>query len=210
MIRPVIIGVAGGTGSGKTSVARNLVRAYGAGEVIVIEQDAYYRDLSHLPLPERARWNFDHPDAIDIDLLVEQLQHLLANRPVEMPVYDFTTYARNPETITVQPHHVIVLEGILVLHYQVLRELMNIRLYVETPADIRFIRRLKRDINKRGRSTQAVIDQYITTVRPMHKAFVQPSKEYADLIIPEGGRNQVAIDLIRTKIDSFLVERNNY
>jgi len=202
--QPIIIGIAGGTGSGKTTIARRLMQAYGAGEVIVIEQDAYYKDLSHLPFEDRKQQNFDHPAAIDIDLFQNQIIELLGGNAVELPKYDFTLHMREKYCKRVEPHQVIVLEGILVLHYQALRDLMNIKIYVETPPDIRFIRRLTRDINKRGRSRQSVINQYISTVRPMHESFVQPSKEHADLIIPEGGKNKVAIDILRTKIDSFL------
>jgi uridine kinase len=205
----IFIGIGGGTGSGKTSIAKELLREYGPGEVVVIEQDAYYRDLSHLPLPERHQQNFDHPEAIDIDLFRSQLIALLAGEPVAVPIYNFATHTRRPETRTVEPHHVVVVEGILVLHYPELRELMDIKLYVETPADIRFIRRLTRDRLERGRSTQSVIDQYLATVRPMHEEFVEPSKYFADLIIPEGGRNRVAIDLLRTKISAILKAKNS-
>ncbi len=205
--KPTVIGIAGGTGSGKTTIARKLKHAYGPGEVVVIEQDAYYHDLSPLPLEKRQQQNFDHPAAIDIDLFQSQLTALLTGATIELPLYDFTIHTRKPETVTITHHHVIVLEGILVLHYPALRKLMDIKIYVETPPDIRFIRRLSRDIKKRGRTTQSVIDQYIATVRPMHDLYVKPSKEYADLIIPEGGKNKVAVDLLRTKIDSFLAER---
>ncbi len=205
--KPTVIGIAGGTGSGKTTIARKLKHAYGPGEVVVIEQDAYYRDLSQLPLEKRQQQNFDHPAAIDIDLFQNQLRALLAGATIELPLYDFTIHTRKPETIAITPHLVIVLEGILVLHYPALRKLIDIKIYVETPPDIRFIRRLSRDIRKRGRTTQSVIDQYIATVRPMHDLYVKPTKEYADLIIPEGGKNKVAVDLLRTKINSFLAER---
>lgn len=207
MSLPVLIGIAGGTGSGKTSIARRLRHAYGNGEVTVIEQDAYYRDLSHLPPEERARQNFDHPNAIDSDHLADDLRRLLRGESIDLPVYDFSTHTRQPDTQVVNPHHVVVLEGILVLHYPELRYLMDIKIYVQTPPDIRFIRRLSRDIKKRGRATQSVIDQYIATVRPMHEDFVRPSKIYAHLIIPEGGKNEVAVDLLRTKIDYFLKQR---
>ena len=205
--KPTVIGIAGGTGSGKTTIARKLKHAYGPGEVVVIEQDAYYHDLSQLPLEKRQQQNFDHPEAIDIDLFQSQLTALLTGETIDLPHYDFTIHTRKPETVTITPHHVIVLEGILVLHYPALRKFMDIKIYVETPRDIRFIRRLSRDIRKRGRTTQSVIDQYIATVRPMHELYVKSSKEYADLIIPEGGKNKVAVDLLRTKIDSFLAER---
>lgn len=202
--KSILIGIAGGTGSGKTSISKELLREYGTGEVVVIQQDSYYFDLSHQPIEERHSHNYDHPDALDIDLFHKNLTSLLNGETVEVPIYDFATHTRSPEAITVSPHHVVVLEGILMLHYLSLRNLMDIKLYVETPADIRFIRRLSRDIKERGRTTQSVIDQYLSTVRPMHEQFVEPSKFYADVIIPEGGENKVAIDLIRTKISSIL------
>ncbi len=205
--KPTVIGIAGGTGSGKTTIAKKLRHAYGHGEVVVIEQDAYYTDLSHLPLEQRSQENFDHPEAIDIDFFHQQLTTLVTGQVIEQPVYDFTNHIRRPETTTVTPHHVIVLEGILTLHYAALRNLMDIKIYVETPPDIRFIRRLKRDVEKRDRTPQSVIDQYLATVRPMHEIYVKPSREFADLIIPEGGKNRVAVDLLRTKINSFLAER---
>ena len=203
----ILIGIGGGTGSGKTSISKELLREYGQGEVVVIQQDSYYKDLSHIKLGERQLQNFDHPDAIDIKLFQEQITALLNGKTIEVPIYDFTIHARSLEKITVSPHHVIVLEGILALHFISLREQMNIKIYVETPADIRFIRRLSRDIKERGRTTQSVIDQYLSTVRPMHDQFVEPSKYYADVIIPEGGENKVAIDLIRTKINSILLRK---
>ncbi|MEE8340704.1 MAG: uridine kinase [Candidatus Neomarinimicrobiota bacterium] len=202
--KSILIGIAGGTGSGKTSISKELMKEYGKGEVVVIQQDSYYKDLSHIKLEERQLQNFDHPNAIDIKLFREQITTLLNGKTVQVPIYDFTIHVRSREKITISPHHVIVLEGILALHYVALRQLMNIKIYVETPADIRFIRRLSRDIKERGRTTQSVIDQYLSTVRPMHDQFVEPSKFYADIIIPEGGENKVAIDLIRTKINSIL------
>ena len=205
--KSILIGIAGGTGSGKTSISKELLVEYGKGEVVVIQQDSYYKDLPHMKLEERQLQNFDHPDAIDIKLFNKQITALLDGKTVDIPIYDFTTHARSTEKITVSPHHVIVLEGILALHFISLRELMNIKIYVETPADIRFIRRLSRDIKERGRTTQSVIDQYLSTVRPMHDQFVEPSKYYADVIIPEGGENKVAIDLIRTKINSILLRK---
>ena len=203
----ILIGIAGGTGSGKTSISKELRREYGRGEVVVIQQDSFYKDLSHMKLDDRQHQNFDHPDAIDVDLFHNQITDLLNTKAIDIPIYDFTTHTRSTEKNTIYPHHVIVLEGILALHYTSLRQLMNIKIYVETPADIRFIRRLKRDIRERGRTTQSVIDQYLSTVRPMHDQFVEPSKYYADVIIPEGGENKVAIDLIRTKINSILLRK---
>ena len=200
----ILIGIAGGTGSGKTSIANKLLEEYGEGDVVVIEQDAYYRDISHISLKDRHLHNFDHPDAIDIELFNQQLISLVKGQVVEVPMYDFSTHSRLKETKTVYPHRVIVVEGILALHYSILRELMDIKIYVDTPDDIRFIRRISRDVDKRNRTVKSVIEQYLKTVRPMHQQFVEPSKYFADIIIPEGSQNKVAIDLIRTKINYTL------
>ena len=203
-MKTIIIGIGGGTGSGKTSLAKGILAEYGEGEVTVIEQDSYYNDLSHIIYGKRVDQNYDHPDSIDIDLFESHLQQLLNGGKIEIPTYDFSTHVRMDKTTSIRQHHVIVVEGILALHYPQLRKLFTIKIFVETPADIRFIRRLTRDIHERGRTPESVIKQYLSTVRPMHEQFVEPSKYYADLIIPEGGENKVAIDLIRTKIDSIL------
>ena len=194
----ILIGIAGGTGSGKTSIANKLLEEYDKGDIIVIEQDAYYRDISHISLKDRHLHNFDHPDAIDIELFNQQLISLLKGQIVEMPIYDFSSHSRLKDTKTVNPHRVIIVEGILTLHYHALRELMDIKIFVDTPDDIRFIRRISRDIENRNRTVESVIEQYLKTVRPMHQQFVEPSKYFADIIIPEGSKNKVAIDLIRT------------
>jgi uridine kinase len=202
-----LIGLAGGSGSGKTMVTRRLIERLGSDRVIVVEQDSYYTDLSHMPFAERAAQNFDHPDAMDSELLIRHVQELLHGRTVDIPIYDFTQHLRRSETRSTGPHDVIVLEGILILDNPELRRLMDIKVYVDTDADVRFIRRLKRDTQERGRSMASVIEQYERTVRPMHLQFVEPSKRYADIIIPEGGYNTVAIDLLRTKIEALLRER---
>lgn len=200
----ILIGIAGGTGSGKTSIAREILKEFLTGEVAVIQLDSYYKNLEHIDIEERHKQNFDHPDAMDFDLLLKHLSKLLNWETVHIPRYDFETHTRKEENETIEAHHVIVVEGILTLWDKHLRDLMDIKLYVETPMDIRFIRRLSRDIKERGRTTQSVMDQYLHTVRPMHEQFVEPTKVFADLIIPEGGHNEVAIDLIRTKIKSIL------
>lgn len=200
----IIIGIAGGTGSGKTTIAKNIAKAYGPGDVLRLELDSYYRDLTDLTLEERVAVNFDHPSALEIDLLIEHVQALKAGRSVNIPSYDFATHNRSSDSRAVDPHQVIIVEGIMALNFPELVAMMDVKLYVETPADIRFIRRLKRDINDRGRSLESVIEQYRETVRPMHYQFVEPNKYLADLIIPEGGSNVVAIDLIKAKINSVL------
>lgn len=202
--RPVLIGIAGGTGSGKSTVARAIARHIHRRNLAIVEQDAYYRDQSHLPLEERKRVNYDHPDAFDSDLLFDHVCKLLRRQPIEKPVYSFEQHVRLPETVHVEARDVIVLEGILVLDDKRLRDLMDIKIYVDTDPDVRVIRRILRDIRYRGRTIEAVIHQYLTVVRPMHLEFVEPTKRYADLIIPEGGRNQVAIDILVAKIRSMI------
>ncbi|MFH0880649.1 MAG: uridine kinase [Lentisphaerota bacterium] len=204
MKKCIIIGIAGGTGSGKTSVSRNIVHALGSSRVAIMEQDSYYMDLAHIPLEERKKVNFDHPSAFDKGLLVSHLRSLMAGSAVEMPVYDYAQHTRSGDTVRLANHQIIIIEGILILEDPELRELMDIKLYVDTDPDVRFIRRLKRDVKERGRDLDAVIHQYETVVRPMHLQFVEPSKRYADMIIPGGGRNKVAIDLIKTKIQALL------
>ena len=208
MKKTILIGIAGGTGSGKTSVANAILAEFSSSEVVLIQQDSYYHDLKHLHIDERATVNFDHPDAVDFNEMCENLQSLVDGQTVQIPMYNFNTHTRTDDTLTIGNHHIIVLEGILALFDEKIRNMMDIKLYVDTPDDIRIIRRIKRDINKRGRTFESVIEQYYNTVRPMHQQFVEPSKKYADVIIPEGSHNKVAIDIIRTKIVSILLERN--
>lgn len=205
MTAPVIIGIAGGTGSGKTTVARVIYDRVGKDRIEWISHDSYYRDFEALPPEERHHINFDHPDSLETELLARHLDVLAKGSSVEVPIYDFTTHARKPETHRVEPRKVVIVEGILVLAEPELRKRINIKLFVDTPADIRFMRRLVRDIKNRGRSMESVIEQYMTTVRPMHEEFVEPSKRYADLIIPEGGENLVAIDAIIARVERLLV-----
>ncbi len=204
MDKNIIIGIAGGSGSGKTSVAKALVKDLHLNGTVIIEQDWYYKDLAHLPQAERMKWNFDHPNSVEFDLLIRDLKAMVSGKTVEVPQYNYVTHSRAKETLTIKPQKVVIVEGIMVLYEPSLRELLDIKLFVDTDPDIRFIRRLKRDIYKRGRAIDNVIDQYMQTVRPMHETFVEPSKRFADVIIPEGGKNKVAIDLLRTKITSLL------
>lgn len=203
-IKPVVIGVAGGSGSGKTSVTRSICKRFSDKTILVIEQDYYYKDQSHLPFEERLQTNYDHPFAFDNDLLVSHLQDLLNGHPINKPVYDYALHTRSDKVIPVEPKEVIILEGILILEDPRLVDLMDIKVFVDTDADLRIIRRIMRDINERGRSVESVIEQYINSVRPMHLQFVEPTKRYADIIIPEGGKNHVAIDLMATKIETII------
>ncbi|SFL79601.1 uridine kinase [Gracilibacillus orientalis] len=202
--KPVIIGVAGGSGSGKTSVTKAIQNRFADQSVLVIEQDFYYRDQSDIPMEERLQTNYDHPLAFDNDLLMEHIKELAKQQPVEKPVYDYTMHTRSTDVIPIEPKDVIIIEGILILDDPRLIELMDIKVFVDTDADLRIIRRLLRDINERGRSIDSVINQYIQTVRPAHLQFIEPTKRYADVIIPEGGQNVVAIDLLATKIEKIL------
>ncbi|MCG3089200.1 uridine kinase [Sporosarcina cyprini] len=202
--KPLVIGIAGGSGSGKTSVTNRIYNVFKEHSVVVIEQDYYYKDQSHLEFEERLKTNYDHPLAFDTDLLIEHVGMLLERTSISKPVYDYALHTRSNETIEISPKDVIILEGILVLEDPRLRELMDIKLFVDTDADLRIIRRLMRDIQERGRTIDSVIDQYLTVVRPMHNQFIEPTKRYADIIIPEGGHNEVAIDLMVTKIKTIL------
>jgi uridine kinase len=207
MARRILIGIAGGSGSGKTLVARTIVRELGSDRVVVIDQDSYYKNLEDIPLRDRDARNFDHPDAFDTELLKRHIRDLLEGRAIEQPIYDYSAHCRLNESRTVGDHLVIVIEGILIYVDQELRELMDIRLFIDADPDVRFIRRLRRDLVERGRSVDSIIRQYEESVRPMHQQFVEPSKRHADLIIPEGGHNKVAIDLVKTKIRELLRER---
>jgi uridine kinase len=204
MKTPVIIGIAGGTGSGKTTVARAIYDRVGRDRIEWISHDSYYRNFDALSPEERAKINFDHPDSLETELLTRHLDVLMKGSSVDVPVYDFATHSRKTDTQRVEPRKVIIVEGILVLAEPELRKRIDIKLFVDTPADIRFVRRLVRDIESRGRSLTSVVDQYMTTVRPMHEEFVEPSKRHADLIIPEGGENQVALDAIISRVEHLL------
>jgi uridine kinase len=200
---PVVIGVAGGSGSGKTTVVSRIVESLGTEQVTVLEHDRYYRDRGDLRLEERAALNYDHPDSLETDLMVRHIAELRAGNAVQVPVYDFTRYARKPITATAAPRKAIIVEGILIFTDATLRSLMDVKVFVDTDADTRFIRRLRRDVAERGRTMESVIEQYLGTVKPMHLEFVEPSKRYADIIIPLGGHNLVAIDMLLTLIRSL-------
>jgi uridine kinase len=203
---PITIAVAGGTGSGKTTIANEIVKRVGADRIAYVQHDSYYYNLGRLPLDSRTQSvpNFDHPDALETDLLITHLKALKAGRAVDVPVYDFTTHGRLPYTRRVEPHPVILVEGLLIFAEAGLRELFDVKIYVDTDGDLRFIRRLRRDIAERARSMEAVVDQYLNTVRPMHLEFVEPSKRYADVIIPEGGFNTVALEMVVARIEGML------
>jgi uridine kinase len=200
----LVIGVCGGTGSGKTTIAERIIAALPESSVLVLQQDHYYKDFPHLPLDQRAKQNFDHPDSVDTALFVEHVRRLRAGQAIERPVYDFTQHRRSQQTVRLEPQPALIIEGILIFENRLLRELMDIKIFVDTDADLRFIRRLSRDMRERGRSLESVVNQYLATVRPMHMEFIEPSKRYADVIIPEGGYNEVGIDLVIQKIRSLL------
>ena len=192
----MIIGICGGTGSGKTTIARAIVDAVGVEKVLLVEQDSYYRNLADMPLDERHQANFDHPDSLDSDMLVNHIRRLKQGLQVEMPLYDFKTHTRSNRIETIEPRPVVIVEGILIFAEPRVLDLLDVRVYVDTPDDVRFIRRLQRDISERGRTVESVIGQYYRTVRPMHFEFVEPSKRHADIIIPEGGQKGVSVDLL--------------
>lgn len=201
---PLVIGIAGGSGSGKTTVANVILERVGAEHIAYLPHDAYYKDLASLPHNQRAEINFDHPNSLDTGLLVEHVKQLIEGKPIDMPVYDFRIHARTPYTRRIEPQLVLIVEGILIFAEPDLRQLFDVKIFVDTDPDIRFIRRLQRDINERGRTTESVIQQYMTTVRPMHLEFVEPSKRYADVIIPEGGLNEVAMDMVVARLQALL------
>ena len=199
--KPIIIGVTGGSGSGKTSVSRAIFNNFPDHSIMMLEQDSYYKDQSHLSFEERLNTNYDHPFAFDNDLLIQHVGDLLNYKAIEKPVYDYVAHTRSQATIIQEPKEVIILEGILILEDERLRDLMDIKVYVDTDDDIRIIRRIKRDMEERGRTLDSVIEQYLTVVKPMYHQFIEPTKRYADIIVPEGGENHVAIDLITTKVE---------
>lgn len=207
---PLVIGIAGGTGSGKTTIAHVILERVGAHKIALLPHDAYYKDLNHLPPAQRTQVNFDHPNSLDTPLLIDHLIQLKNKEPVDLPVYDFRTHSRTQETKRIEPHRVIIVEGILIFVEPKLRELFDVKIFVDTDPDIRFIRRLERDIAERGRTSETVIKQYLTTVRPMHLEFVEPSKRYADVIIPEGGWNTVAMDMVVARIQELLNIPENF
>ena len=200
----LIIGIAGGTGSGKTTVANVILERVGKEHIAYLPHDAYYRELSDLPPDQKAAVNFDHPDSLETELMIENIKKLKNGQSVELPIYDFSTHSRTGKTIRVYPQRVIIVEGILIFAVPELRKLFDVKLFVDTNADVRFIRRLQRDISERGRTTEMVIHQYLTTVRPMHLEFAEPSKRYANVIIPEGGLNAVAMDMVIARIEALL------
>lgn len=205
---PIVIGIAGGSGSGKTTVANVVLEQVGEQKIAFLAHDAYYKDLSDLPYSQRAKINFDHPNSLDTELIIQHVVSLKNWQSIQLPIYDFKTHTRTDQSVPVEPQAVIIVEGILIFAEPELRKLFDVKIFVDTDPDIRFIRRLKRDISERGRTTQTVIKQYLDTVRPMHLKFVEASKRYADVIIPEGGYNTVALDMVVARIESLLPKNN--
>ncbi|MEA4827649.1 MAG: uridine kinase [Clostridium sp.] len=206
MRRPILIGITGGTGSGKSTVANEIYKSFSEDCIAMIEQDSYYRDQSSLTFEERIKTNYDHPNAFDTQLLVEHLKKLLNGESIYKPIYDFKEHNRKDETVKVDPRDIVIVEGIMVLQDLELRNLLDIKIYVDTDDDVRIIRRILRDINERGRTIESVIIQYLEVVKPMHTQFIEPTKKYADIIIPEGGQNKVAIDIMVSKVKQVLLE----
>jgi uridine kinase len=201
---PLVIGIAGGSGSGKTTVAQEILNRVGPDQIAFLQHDSYYKDLTGLPPIQRAEANFDHPNSLETELLIEHIVSLREGREVEVPIYNFSTHSRTDQTFIVRPHRVILVEGILIFVEAALRALFDVKIFVDTDPDLRFIRRLQRDLSERGRTTESVIKQYQATVRPMHLEFTEPSKRYADVIIPEGGYNTAALDMVVARIDALL------
>lgn len=201
---PLVIGIAGGSGSGKTTVAQQILQRVGPDRIAFLQHDSYYKDLSGLPPAQRAEVNFDHPNSLETELLIQHIATLREGKPVEVPIYDFSIHTRTSRTYTVQPRSVILVEGILIFTEAALRDMFDVKIFVDTDSDLRFIRRLERDISERGRTTESVIKQYQLTVRPMHMEFVEPSKRYADIIIPEGGHNTAALDMVVARVEALL------
>lgn len=208
-ISPLVIAIAGGSGSGKTTVATEILKRVGSHRIAYLPHDAYYRDLKDLPPAQREQVNFDHPNSLETSLMIEHIRKLKNWEPIELPVYDFTTHTRTSRTLHIEPQRVILVEGILIFAEPALRELFDVKIFVDTDPDLRFIRRLERDIRERGRTTESVIRQYLNTVRPMHMDFVEPSKRYADVIIPEGGFNTVALDMVISRIETLLENKEH-
>ena len=204
MKKPILIGITGGTGSGKSTIADEIYNSFNEDCIAMIQQDAYYKDQSHLTIEERVKTNYDHPRAFDNDLLIEHLKSLINGKAIEKPIYDFTVHTRAKEKVIVNPRDIIIVEGILILEDERIRDLLDIKVYVDTDADIRILRRMIRDINERGRTVDSVVEQYLSVVRPMHMQFTEPTKKYADIIVPEGGHNKVAIDILVSKIKDIL------
>lgn len=209
MSRPILIGIAGGTGSGKSTVASEIYKCIPDESIAIIEQDSYYNDQSHLTFEERVKTNYDHPNAFDTKLLMQHLSDLTEGKAIEKPIYDFEKHNRKKETIRVESKDIIILEGIMILAEPELRDMLDIKIFVDTDADLRIIRRIQRDIEERGRTIDSVINQYVNVVRPMHLQFVEPNKRYADIIIPEGGYNKVAIDIVIARVREIAAEKKN-
>lgn len=206
--RPIIIGIAGGTCSGKSSIANILIEEFRyTNSINIIKEDDYYKDQSHLPMEERVKTNYDHPLAFDFDLMIEHLDQLIKGQSIEKPTYDYTVHNRAEQTEVVHPSDVLIIEGLFALYTPAIRDMEDIKIFVDTPADVRFIRRLKRDVAERARTVESITTQYLTTVKPMHDQFIEPTKQYADVIIPQGKENKVAIDLLKTKINSIINEK---
>lgn len=205
-MQPFLIGIAGGTGSGKTTVARKIYESLQLDSAVFLDHDSYYRDLGHLPREERVRVNFDHPDSLDNELLVEHLDRLIRREPIQKPIYDFAAHTRTAESVLLHPRDVVLVEGILLFAEAALRDRFDLKIFVDTEPDVRFIRRLRRDLEMRGRTLETVVEQYLTTVRPMHWEFVEPSKRYADIILPRGGENEAGIGTIAARVRERLGE----